>query len=127
MPSRSKSRDSRQAAPLPPTGRVHAETALRKTCPSCPLKGSCAVFLIDYGEHNANRLKPYERLDLSVNYKWYTSLFREQGLNLSVYNVMGRGNELFYYVSTKAGADFAYKPISFVVDVLPSISYFCKF
>ena len=84
-------------------------------------------FLIDYGEHNANRLKPYERLDLSVNYKWYTSLFREQGLNLSVYNVMGRGNELFYYVSTKAGADFAYKPISFVVDVLPSISYFCKF
>ena len=43
MPSRSKSRDSRQAAPLPPTGRVHAETALRKTCPSCPLKGSCAA------------------------------------------------------------------------------------
>ena len=43
MPLPLKSRDSRQAAPLPPQRRGHAATALRRTCPSCRVKGSCAA------------------------------------------------------------------------------------
>ena len=38
-----QSHDLRQAAPLPPPRRSHAETALRRTCPSCQVKGSCAA------------------------------------------------------------------------------------
>lgn len=84
-------------------------------------------FLIDYGEHNGSRLKPYARLDFSVNYKWYTRWLKEQGVNLSVYNATAHRNELFYYVSTKGGVQFAYKPVTFAIDVLPSVSYYCKF
>ena len=43
MPLPLKSRDSRQAAPLPPQRRRHAGTALRRTCPSCRVKCSCAA------------------------------------------------------------------------------------
>lgn len=80
-----------------------------------------------YREHNANRLQPYCRLDLSVSYKWKPRFAKENGINLSVYNATGRGNELFYYVSTHADGNFSYKPKSFVVSILPSVSYYCKF
>ncbi len=83
--------------------------------------------LIQYGEHNGSRLKPYLRLDLSVNYKWRGKLFKENGINLSLYNATGKGNELFYYIRTKSDGSFAYQPVNFVLHILPSISYFCKF
>lgn len=83
--------------------------------------------LIEYGDHNANRLKPYSRLDLSVNYKWKTRLLREQGLNLSVYNALASKNELFYYIRSYESGAYAYQPVTFAIDILPSISYFCKF
>lgn len=79
------------------------------------------------GEHNERRLKPYTRLDFSVNYKWKGRRLHEQGVNLSVYNILARSNELYYYLSTKDGDKYAYKPVSFAVDILPSVSYFCKF
>ncbi len=84
-------------------------------------------FMMINGEHNAHRLKSYSRLDLSVNYKWKGRFLREQGVNLSVYNVMAHKNELFYYLSTKDDSRFAYKPVCFATDILPSVSFFCKF
>ena len=83
--------------------------------------------MIEYGDHNSNRLKPYHRLDLSVNYKWKSSFAHEQGLNLSVYNVTAHKNELFYYIRNYENGSFAYRPVSFALNILPSISYFCKF
>ncbi|MBR1506138.1 MAG: TonB-dependent receptor [Prevotella sp.] len=83
--------------------------------------------LIQYGPHNGNRLKPYMRLDLSVNYKWRGRLFKENGINLSLYGATAKRNELFYYIRTNEDGSFAYQPASFLIDVLPSISYFCKF
>jgi len=83
--------------------------------------------LIQYGPHNGSRLKPYMRLDLSVNFKWKGRLLKENGINVSLYNATGRSNELFYYISTKSDGSFAYKPVKFVLNMLPSISYFCKF
>ena len=83
--------------------------------------------LISYGEHNANRLKPYVRLDLSVNYKWHGRWIRENGINLSLYNATSKNNEIFYYISTDEAGSFAYKATKFQLRILPSVSYFCKF
>ncbi len=80
-----------------------------------------------YGEHNASRLSPYCRLDLSVNYKWKPRFAKENGINLSFYNATGRDNALFYHISIHRDGRFSYQPQSFVVGILPSVSYFCKF
>ncbi len=81
-----------------------------------------------YGEYNANRLKPYRRMDASVNYKWHTRHLRECGINLSVYNLLGQQNDLFYYNSVNEKDHFIqYKPARFIVKILPSLSFFCKF
>ena len=80
-----------------------------------------------YGPFNGNRLKPYFRVDASANYKWKTHSGREHGINISLYNVTCRENDLFYRVKTKEDLSFAYRPLSFIMPILPSISYFCKF
>lgn len=80
-----------------------------------------------YGEHNACRLKPYCRLDVSVNYRWKGRGAKEMGVNLSLYNATSHSNELFYYIKTTDWGSFAYRPVSFVLDILPSVNYFCKF
>ena len=83
--------------------------------------------LISYGEHNANRLKPYVRLDLSVNYKWRGRWMGENGINFSLYNATSKSNEIFYYISTDDEGSFAYRATKFQLRILPSVSYFCKF
>lgn len=80
-----------------------------------------------YGSFNGNRLKPYFRIDASANYKWKTRRITEHGINISLYNVTCRKNDLFYRVKIKKNLSFAYKPLSFFMPILPSISYFCKF
>lgn len=83
--------------------------------------------IMKYGDYNAARLRPYMRLDLSVNYQWKNAGKREQGLNFSVYNATNRGNELFYYLKKRSDGTFAYRPVTFVLHTLPSISYYFKF
>lgn len=80
-----------------------------------------------YGPYNGNRLKPYFRLDASANYKWKSSHGMEQGINFSLSNVTCRKNDLFYRVKFKKNKEFAYKPLSFFIPILPSVSYFYKF
>ena len=82
--------------------------------------------LIEYGPHNGGRLKPYYRMDLSVNYIISKNLQKEQGLNLSLYNASMHGNELFYRLRFH-DEGFAYKPFKFLVTLMPSISYYYKF
>lgn len=81
--------------------------------------------VIKYGEYNAARLHSYLRLDMSANYKWGRKI--EHGLNFSLYNVSSRNNELFYYIKTHHDGSFAYRPVTFVLRILPSVSYYCKF
>lgn len=83
--------------------------------------------LLKYGDYNGSRMKPYSRLNLSVNYKWHTSFAREQGVNFTLYNALGQSSQLFYYISVQGGGEFAYRPVNFFVKILPSLSYFCKF
>lgn len=80
-----------------------------------------------YEDFNRSRLNNYCRIDLSVNYKWKSRFAKECGVNLSLYNLSSRDNELFYYLSTHRDGKFSYQPKSFFVGILPSISYFCKF
>lgn len=81
--------------------------------------------VLQYGDYNASRLKPYLRFDVSVNYRWGKE--KEHGLNLSAYNVTSHDNELFYYLRTKSDGSFVYRPKSFVLNILPSFSYNYKF
>ena len=83
--------------------------------------------MAQYGEHNANRLRPYSRLDLSANYKWTVRRGVTHGVNLSLYNATCARNHLYYRVKTQRDGKFLYRPVSFVAKVLPSVSYFCKF
>lgn len=81
--------------------------------------------VIKYGEYNAARLHPYIRLDLSANYKWGGKA--KHGVNLSLYNVTCHDNELFYYLRTRDDGSFGYRPVTFVLKMLPSLSYYYKF
>lgn len=81
--------------------------------------------IMKYGEYNGARLRPYMRLDLSANFRW-AGRRTTHALNISLYNVTSRNNELFYYLSQRGDA-FAYKPQSLVSYILPSLSYNIKF
>ncbi len=83
--------------------------------------------IMKYGKYNAARLQPYMRLDLSANYKWEDRKHSEHGVNFSLYNTTSRDNELFYYLSTRKDGSFAYRPVTFILYALPSISYYYKF
>ena len=84
--------------------------------------------LAEYGEYNAERLNPYARLDLSLNYSFRKKGKAEKGLNFSLYNATAHSNELFYDFSfdTDKGI-YGYDSVGFVMKVLPSISFYCRF
>ncbi len=80
-----------------------------------------------YAQHNANRLPAYNRLDLSVNFrlsKLHSKI--EQGLNISLYNALRQNNPLYYGMKVYR-AEVAYKQTSFIIDMLPSVSYYLNF
>lgn len=81
-----------------------------------------------FGEYNSHRLGTYIRLDLSSSYKWTFRNKIQHGINLSLYNATSHRNHLFYYIKKRhIDKTFAYRPVSFIVNILPSINYFCKF
>ena len=80
-----------------------------------------------YGKHNANRYADYVRLDLSANYKWTSRRGTEHGFNLSVCNATAHKNELFYRLRISKKNEYAYRPMYFVLPIMPSVSYYCKF
>lgn len=79
-----------------------------------------------YGEHNACRLRPYIRLDVSVNRAFIKNEKMENGINLSVYNVLARKNEVMWRLHVNDDS-YAYRPLSFFLVLMPSISYYHKF
>ncbi len=77
----------------------------------------------EYGEHNANRLKPYCRMDLSVDYHFNPIKHRwRHHLNLSLYNVLCISNDIFYRLKIYHNT-YRYRASRFVLNILPSISY----
>lgn len=82
----------------------------------------------EYGEHNASRLKPYFRMDLSVNCDLIKKRNQELGINLSLYNVTSHSNDLYHRFSfDKEDKTYVYKPVRFILQLLPSVSIYHKF
>ena len=92
-------------------------------CSGTPFTAPEAIYVMNgnvmaqYGEHNANRLATYWRMDVSANYRWKGRGRLEQGVNLSIYN-------LLHYVRTDKGGTVRYRAVGFVAPLLPSVSYF---
>lgn len=82
--------------------------------------------LSDYGRHNAERLPPYMRLDLSVSYDFSVKNGRRSGINLSLYNATAHDNVLFYRLKVNE-YEYAYRPFSFALKVMPSLNYYYSF
>ena len=80
-----------------------------------------------FGGHNSRRLKGYSRLDLSANCRLSSAQQKERGINVSLYNALGQRNELFYSWHVSRTGSFAYRPVSFLLKVMPSVSFYAKF
>lgn len=74
------------------------------------------------GKHNACRMRPYARLDLSVTYGFAGG----SEINFSLYNATGRENDVMYRLNETNGV-YSYGPMSFFLRWIPSISYRYKF
>ncbi|MBQ7691846.1 MAG: TonB-dependent receptor [Muribaculaceae bacterium] len=83
--------------------------------------------LTQHGARNSSRLAHYCRVDLSVTYKLRQNGKSEQGLNFSVYNALNNRNELFQAWKITDSGELSYHPVSFLVRVMPSLSYYVKF
>lgn len=87
--------------------------------------------LCDYGKYNGSRLKPYIRLDLDFNWYFRKDARFSHGVNFSVYNALGRDNEIARKLSVKSGSDGGYRgsysPFSFSLKWMPAVAWFCKF
>lgn len=79
-----------------------------------------------FGEHNGNRLNPYMRLDLSVNYDFRQRHGRRSGINVSLYNVTMHDNDIYYRLKIYKES-FAAKPFRFMLKMMPSINYYYQF
>ncbi len=82
--------------------------------------------LTEFGEHNANRLKDYIRLDVSANYDFIKRNNRSAGINLSIYNVLCRKNEIYYGLKPSKNG-FRFRSVAFLTNILPSVSLYYKF
>lgn len=80
----------------------------------------------EYGPYNGDRIKPYMRLDLSMNYDFKNSGDKRSGINFSLYNATMYNNILSYRVKVYKG-EVRYATFSFLMPILPSISYYYKF
>ena len=65
-------------------------------------------------------------MDLSVNFSFRKDGRQENGLNISVYNVLARKNEIMWRLNIDDGT-FSYRPMAFFMRMMPSISYYHKF
>lgn len=84
--------------------------------------------LCNFGEHNGARLRPYIRLDVSANYYFRRHPDgRENGLNFSLYNALGRRNDIFYRILLEEDHRFRYRSIYYKIMFLPSVGYFHRF
>ena len=113
-------------------GKRWTTAAILVACSGTPFTAPTSFYLYNsrlitqYAAHNANRLRPYYRLDLSVNFHFRSVDGKGGGLNFSLYNATSHRNDIYHSLKVYDGK-FGYRPYHFVMDILPSISYFHKF
>lgn len=89
---------------------------------------SSGKIVANYGEHNACRMRPYIRLDLSATFTIRKDAKQENGVNVSIYNVLARRNDVMYRLRVvEEDNKFGYKAMSFGLCLVPSVSYYHKF
>ena len=88
---------------------------------------SSGQIITKFGEHNACRMRPYIRLDLSASYCIKKDKRMENGVNFSIYNVLARDNDLMYRVQIKPDGRYYFDRMCFFLQLVPSISYYHKF
>lgn len=84
-----------------------------------------------YGAKNSYRIQPYNRLDISVNYKLKNLGRFKNVINFSIYNIYARQNPFYIYYETainlkKFFIETKAKQVS-LFTILPSISWRCEF
>ena len=88
---------------------------------------SSGKIVANYAEHNACRMRPYIRLDLSATMAIKKDERQENGINVSIYNVLARRNDVMYRLHINEDNEFGYRRMSFGLCLVPSISYYHKF
>lgn len=84
--------------------------------------------MTEYGSHNGDRVNPYMRLDLSLNYDFKTRGSRRMGLNFSLYNVTMKKNDLFYRVKVSRRENkIIYSTFRFALPIMPSVNLYHYF
>ena len=70
-------------------------------------------------------MRTYFRTDLSANY-WIKP--QRSGINVSVYNVSGVPNEMYYHIWLNYDKrEVSYGSVKMNLRFMPTVSYFCKF
>ncbi len=94
-------------------------------------------YITEYSGRNEFRIKPYHRLDLSLDWTIKKTRKWETGLNFSVYNVYNRKNPFFIFFETSTNANFSPEDPNFTMEtqayqmslfpIIPSITWNFKF
>ena len=81
-----------------------------------------------FNGQNNGRLEPYVRLDLNTRFHFRSRGRLQHGLNLSVYNVLARKQEMYRTIECRRRlVQWNYKSIYLGISIIPSISYYLKF
>lgn len=80
-----------------------------------------------YHSHNANRLEPYVRMDMSADYLILDKGGSELGVNFSVNNVLCRKNAMYYSLHVEEDGHCYRKRTFLNISMMPSASLFLKF
>lgn len=84
--------------------------------------------IIYYDEYNSSYLPPLTRLDLSATYNLKSHGTYSHGINLSLFNAFGFPNKYMGYLHLDTDKQTVkYDYAQFIIPVIPSISYFCRF
>ncbi len=83
--------------------------------------------ITEFGEYNGNRLNPYIRLDLSVNYDFKMKGNKTSGINFSLYNATMCKNNVGYRLKLTKKNEIYYQKLSFIPYIIPSINYYFSF
>ena len=82
----------------------------------------------NYGPYNGERLPAYMKLDLSANWFIHRGPKYTNGINFSMYNVLGRENALGYGLHYNREANcFEFRPSTIQLRFMPAIAYFHRF
>lgn len=90
------------------------------------MQGQWGTTVVDYGDRNSYRLKPYHRLDLSITYSGKQRKRAQSHLKLDIYNIYNRKNSFFVLMDSdqndQGGTELYLREYA-LIPIMPSISY----